>query len=221
MESLFLMELENEPCTDRVIRVRLAWKWLETEDDGSVVGLNLILNEQSGNRMHCWVPSPLFLDLDKAFVKGGLYVIRNFLIIPYTVKYRCFEAGLHLVLTTTSVVLPSWSNDVVGIIEDVKYPQIISNRKNNQQIYRDFVITDLVESVKVRFWDQFALHFDNLLNEASVRPVIIIISSCKMNRNNYNGVTTLTNMPATIISMNGNCSRVDDLRQRFWEVNGL
>ena len=56
--------------------------------------------------MHCWVPSPLFLDLDKAFVKGGLYVIRNFLIIPYTVKYRCFEAGLHLVLTTTSVVLP-------------------------------------------------------------------------------------------------------------------
>ena len=47
MESLFLMELENEPCTDRVIKVRLARKWLETEEDGSVVGLNLILNEQS------------------------------------------------------------------------------------------------------------------------------------------------------------------------------
>ncbi|WOH04029.1 hypothetical protein DCAR_0623434 [Daucus carota subsp. sativus] len=208
MESLFLMELENEPCTDRVIRVRLAWKWLETEDDGSVVGLNLILNEQSmfrswfafstHNYFRCFAVMEQWCSIPEEIF--GFFNLKN---IP-----AALEQDSNLI-------------DVVGIIEDVKYPQIISNRKNNQQIYRDFVITDLVESVKVRFWDQFALHFDNLLNEASVRPVIIIISSCKMNRNNYNGVTTLTNMPATIISMNGNCSRVDDLRQRFWEVNGL
>ncbi|KAL1823394.1 hypothetical protein ACET3Z_010172 [Daucus carota] len=178
--------------------------------------------------------------MDKAFVKGGLYAIGNFLITPYTGKYRCFEAGLHIVFTITTVISPliepfcsiaeevfNFTNlknipaalehdshliDVVGIIEDVKYPQIVSNRNNNQQIYRDFVITDLVDSVKVRFWDHFALHFDTLYNEATVRPVIITISSCKMNRNNYSGVTTLTNMPATSIHMNGNCPRAATLR---------
>ncbi|KAL1831218.1 hypothetical protein ACET3Z_000869 [Daucus carota] len=214
MESLFLMELENQPCSNRLLKVRLARKWLETGEDDSVLGLNLIMNDQYDNRMHCWIPSPIFVEMDKAFVKGGLYSIGNFLITPYTGKYRCFEAGLHIVFTITTVISPLIEPFyVVGIIEDVKYPQIVSNRNNNQQIIRDFVITDLVDCVKVRFWDQFALHFDTLFSEATVRPIIITtISSCKMNRNNYSGVTTLTNMPATSIHMNSNCPRAETLR---------
>ncbi|WOH15013.1 hypothetical protein DCAR_0934543 [Daucus carota subsp. sativus] len=162
MESLFLMELENQPCSNRLLKVRLARKWLETGEDDFVLGLNLIMNDQYN------IPAAL-------------------------------EHDSNLI-------------DVVGIIEDVKYPQIVSNRNNNQQIFRDFVITDLGDCVKVRFWDHFALHFDTLFSEATVRPVIITISSCKMNRNNYSGVTTLTNMPATSIHMNGNCPRAETLR---------
>ena len=54
--------------------------------------------------MHCWIPSPIFVEMDKAFVKGGLYAIGNFLITPYTGKYRCFEAGLHIVFTINTVI---------------------------------------------------------------------------------------------------------------------
>lgn len=71
----------------------------------------------------------------------------------------------------------------------------------------------LSKKVQVRLWDDFAKEFHKSLSEANVFPAVIILSSAKANRNNYTGISTLTNVSATAFYINGNCESIDKLRR--------
>ncbi|KAK1401323.1 hypothetical protein POM88_000928 [Heracleum sosnowskyi] len=92
---------------------------------------------------------------------------------------------------------------------------------NKEHRFIKFEVTDLIHTVKVCFLDAFAANFENEYNEQIEHPVIVVISSCRMIRNNYTGLTTVRNESATSFETNANVERVQTLRNRFWEVHGI
>ncbi|KAK1404909.1 hypothetical protein POM88_004514 [Heracleum sosnowskyi] len=179
------------------------------------------------------------------FVDGENYEICNFTVAPYTEKYKCFESDIQIVLTNLTVVTPDEENysvipdnifhftnlkhfvdateednhliDIVGIVDDIKPMKYVTNIRNGDQYFMEFVVTDLMHRVTVFFWNELASSFQNAFNQAADEPVIIVISCCRMICNNYNGVMTIKNMPATTFDMNVNCEQVDTLRNRTFD----
>ncbi|KAL8124624.1 hypothetical protein AgCh_012319 [Apium graveolens] len=94
---------------------------------------------------------------------------------------------------------------VAGIVDKVKLVQAITNRKEEQQLYLDFTISDFM----VHFWDELAQAFESLYYAADDHPVIIIIHLAKVVRNEYSGAFSLSTMAATSFDLNSNCARVD------------
>lgn len=79
--------------------------------------------------------------------------------------------------------------------------------ENSYETYRN--------KVTVLFWDNFAKSFHYALSQADTFPPAIIISCACLKRNNYSGITHLSNVPATVFYINPNCERVDTLRHRY------
>ncbi|KAK1354635.1 hypothetical protein POM88_047891 [Heracleum sosnowskyi] len=223
MEYQTLSELQLTGKHDWKIKVRLTRKWKQTSIDGNISGVHMIL-------------------IDQSLVAEEIYEICNFNVAPYTEKYKCFECDLQIVLTNTTIVTALEQNyslipdnvfkftnlkhfkdateqdnhliDIVGVIDDVRPVKYVTNIKNGDQFFREFVITDLIHTVKVVFWNELATAFDIAFNQTIDQPIIIIIESCKMIRNQYNGDTAITNMPATTFDLNANCEKVETLRNR-------
>ncbi|KAK1347229.1 hypothetical protein POM88_055052 [Heracleum sosnowskyi] len=250
MEYGSLADLELTSKHDGKIKVRLARKWRESNrHSGTMNGVHLILIDEYHKRMHGWIKSSLLQNFDNQFVDGENYEICNFAVAPYTEKYKCFESDTQIVLTNVTVVTPleekysfipdnifHFTNlkhfvdateedsnllDIVGIVDDVKPMKYVTNTTDGDQYFMEFVVTDLIHQVKVFLWNELASSFQHAFNQAADEPVIIVISCCRMIRNNYNGVMTIKNMAATTFDMNVNCDRVHTLRTRFWEVHAI
>ncbi|KAK1380420.1 hypothetical protein POM88_027164 [Heracleum sosnowskyi] len=228
---------------DWKIKVRLARKWEQTNRDGHLQGVHMILIDEYHKRMHAWIRCTLMKSFDDRFVGGETYEISNFIVAPYTEKHKCFEGDIQIVLTSRTIVtalqqkyslIPDnifkFTNlkhfkdateqdnhliDIIGVIDDVRPLKHVTKTTNGDQFFREFVVTDLIHRVKVFFWNELATAFDISFNQATDQPVIIIISCCNMIRNDYNGDTAIRNMPATTFDLNANCDTVDTLRKRY------
>lgn len=54
--------------------------------------------------MHGWIKSALLHDLEDKFVAGQMYEIQNFMVAPFTQKYKCFDANTQIILSNLTVV---------------------------------------------------------------------------------------------------------------------
>lgn len=54
--------------------------------------------------MHAWIGSRLLDELDNQFVVGQMYEIHNFKVVPFTEKYKCFDADKQIILTQMTEV---------------------------------------------------------------------------------------------------------------------
>ncbi|KAK1376767.1 hypothetical protein POM88_032960 [Heracleum sosnowskyi] len=250
MEYDNFCDLEVSHKQEWNIEVRLARRWEEIDiENGQVRGIHLVFIDASHKRMHCWIKSTLIEQLDAKFVPGEMYAIHNFIVAPFTEKYKCFEADKQIILTNLTIVtklqgsyslipqnvfeftnlkkIPTAEEqdthliDIVGIVQNVQPISPVTRGLNKAHRVIKFEVTDLIHNVNICFWDDFATNFEDEYNEQLDHPVILTISSCRMIRNNYTGLTTVRNASATSFEMNANVERVQTLRSRFWEVHGI
>lgn len=71
------------------------------------------------------------------------------------------------------------------------------------------------EKVKVFFWNELAIEFENALHTQEQHPVIVIISCARVSKNHRNGVNTISNMTPTTFFLNGNSDKIHLLRNRY------
>lgn len=71
------------------------------------------------------------------------------------------------------------------------------------------------EKVKVFFWNELGTEFEQRYQQPLKHPRIIIISSCRIYRNQTNGEIEITNMPETTFLLNANNDNVRRLRKRY------
>ncbi|KAK1356516.1 hypothetical protein POM88_049772 [Heracleum sosnowskyi] len=114
--------------------------------------------------------------------------------------------------------------DVVGIIHSVKALEVKTNWKNEEEAILDLVITDTIRKVNIHFRGDFAVTCNVALSNAALQPlqpVIIILSSCIVIHKSNATETCLTNGPETDIFINPNNIRMQNLRNRFFCLQGL
>ncbi|XP_074347324.1 glutamate receptor 2.2-like [Apium graveolens] len=173
-----------------------------------------------------------------------MYNIDNFSVKIYTGSNRCFEMDHHIILLKSSLIskvddhytivppdICMFANlknihelgsadsaliDVVGMVCSVKQEKNITTHSLEGRTYVDFKITDFINKVKVRFWDDVGHEFYNSFSQATVLPAAIIIASAKLRRNNYTRLSMLTNAPATVFYINPDCERVESLRRSLF-----
>lgn len=56
------------------------------------------------DRMHVWTKPSLIRHMDEIFVQGQQYEICNFIVQPFTVKYKCLSSFIQIILTEQTVV---------------------------------------------------------------------------------------------------------------------
>lgn len=69
--------------------------------------------------------------------------------------------------------------------------------------------------MKVFFWNNLGTQFEEAFDQPVQHPTIIIISSCRINRNQITGEIGITNMPATSFFLNADNNKVSELRERY------
>lgn len=70
--------------------------------------------------MHAWVGCEQVPDAADMFEQGKNYMLRNFIVEPFSGKYRCFKGQKHIVVTSGTSVTPL--PDAWGLIpHDVCY----------------------------------------------------------------------------------------------------
>ncbi|WOH12422.1 hypothetical protein DCAR_0831926 [Daucus carota subsp. sativus] len=242
MEMTYLHDLHLHQDSNLNIQVAVTRKWTETDSAERVQGINLIVVDKYDNRLHCWIPSELVNTFIDKFVEGCHYVINNFSVEQFNQKDRCFEAEIHIVLHSETAIteMPtSYSQipkdifcfknlktilestqahdyliDLVGIVEDLKPMEPVNGPAFEKHFYIEFVLTDLIDRVRVRLWDRCALQFQKQVNDNRGKPSIITISSCKIIKNQYNGETTIRTVKATRTFLNYQTEREVVLRKR-------
>ncbi|KAK1374952.1 hypothetical protein POM88_031145 [Heracleum sosnowskyi] len=111
-------------------------------------------------------------DFGGTVLVGETYEMRNFLVTPFTGKYKCFEAHIRIVITqltrvtavppfervlqdevfqfthfyglTENYIQDSHCIDVVGILHRRKRLRSLINSRNKEQTYLDLVLSDTV-----------------------------------------------------------------------------
>ncbi|KAK1388035.1 hypothetical protein POM88_016213 [Heracleum sosnowskyi] len=79
--------------------------------------------------------------------------------------------------------------DVVGIIKiHDPFKTNVKNRLGQKNNQAKFTITYGSSNIKVTFWDKFGEQFEKAMQEATEKPVIVIIASCKVDW--CNGITS-------------------------------
>ncbi|KAL1805638.1 hypothetical protein ACET3Z_028706 [Daucus carota] len=104
--------------------------------------------------------------------------------------------------------------DVLGVIvEKPKTLSLIKNKNGQLQHQFKFRITDGSNIVKVTFWDEFAVYFDQLLKQKFDYPLIIIIGSCKVTK--WNEELDIGNAGPTTVHINIKHHSVNEMRKRL------
>ncbi|KAF1001596.1 hypothetical protein AG4045_027439 [Apium graveolens] len=195
-DYVYLIDLEITLTEQWTIMVRVARKWPNNNVLGELRGFYLILIDEC---KHIVVTNGTSVTpLPDAW---GL--------IPHDVCYFTNLQDIETIEPKDSYLI-----DVAGIVENVRVIQNVTNKRGEQQTYIDFTISDFSYEVRVRLWDELAHSFEILYYDCTEYPVIIIIHSSRMLRNDYNGVCSLTSMLATSFDFNSNCAKVDNLRKR-------
>ena len=70
------------------------------------------------NRSHCWIKSNSAAAIAQKLKEGHAYLISNFSVEPFNLKFRCFEGDAQIVLHKETIITPLQSN-VSGIPQDV------------------------------------------------------------------------------------------------------
>ncbi|KAL1808435.1 hypothetical protein ACET3Z_025425 [Daucus carota] len=243
METKYLHDLHLDEEVLFSIEVTVTRKWAETTSDNRVHGMNLIFVDKYDNRKHCWVPVECLNTVANRLTEGNSYIVNKFSVQPFLQNDRCFDDELHLVLNDNSIVTPIHSSsagipkdvfhftnmrnlsnpaseityliDVVGIIEDLKPLETVDGPSlYEKHFYHQFYLTDLIHRIRVRFWDGFALQFQNILRNKVNNPPILTISSCKVIKNEYTGEITMRNVKATRLFINYHSDVETNLRKR-------
>ncbi|WOH14599.1 hypothetical protein DCAR_0934119 [Daucus carota subsp. sativus] len=100
----------------------------------------------------------------------------------------------------TTYLAENTSSDVVGIIKDYDQIRDLKNKHGQDQKKTKLVITDGRSNVNVTFWDKFGESFDKSMKNPLDKPVIIILSGCKVGK--WNGEVDLSNSYATKVYLN-------------------
>ncbi|WOG88852.1 hypothetical protein DCAR_0208087 [Daucus carota subsp. sativus] len=104
--------------------------------------------------------------------------------------------------------------DVLGIIVEKPKPLSLIKNKNGQLQHQfKFRITDGSNIVKVTFWDEFAVYFDQLLKQKFDYPLIIIIGSCKVTK--WNEELDIGNAGPTTVHINIKHHGVNEMKKRL------
>uniref|UniRef100_A0A165A0B4 Uncharacterized protein n=1 Tax=Daucus carota subsp. sativus TaxID=79200 RepID=A0A165A0B4_DAUCS len=172
---------------------------------------------------------------------GRVYSIKNFDVQIYkqTEKFRVLRNATQLVfnqdticqqLADDGVTIPAnafdfydhsqleelskqttYLADVVGIIKDYDNIRDLTNRHGQSQRQAKFYITDGNSNISVTFWDNFGQNFDKLMKSGLEKPVIIIISGCRVGK--WNGEIDISNNTATTVYLNYKHHSVVTLRK--------
>ncbi|KAK1393021.1 hypothetical protein POM88_012077 [Heracleum sosnowskyi] len=199
-----LDELQPIPYFSGKIKVKVSRRCNLSQQGG---GLTIILIDEREKRMHAWIPSQLINKFSNHLLVGETYEMRNFLVTPFTAKYKCLEAHKRIVITqlTRVTTLPPFERvlqdevfhfthfyalmenyfqdshciDVVGILHKRKRLRSLTNKRNEEQTYLDLVLSNTVTQVKVRLWEEIALQCNIALNNTSLQHVqqVILILS--------------------------------------------
>ncbi|KAK1376256.1 DUF223 domain-containing protein [Heracleum sosnowskyi] len=223
---------------DYKIKVRVIKKWRGCTRTGEVFkGFNIILIDKMKNRIHAFIPGLCSEEVEEKITVGNVHSIKNFTVQQYkpTDIFRCLRNDKQLILSRDTQVedmedneasmpkfffdfvdhseINSLSNqktylaDVVGIIKTKNFREL-RNQKQTKM-----TITDGSSNINVTFWDDFAVQFENGMNEQLEKPVIIIISAGKIG--NWNGEVEISNVAPTTIYLNYNHHSVIHLRKRL------
>ncbi|KAK1395390.1 hypothetical protein POM88_014446 [Heracleum sosnowskyi] len=104
--------------------------------------------------------------------------------------------------------------DVVGIIKNHDlFKTNVKNRLGQMNNQAKFTITDGGSNIKVTFWDKFGEQFEKAMQEATEKPVIVIIASCKVGW--WNDDVDLGSVTSTTFYLNYNHHSVMQLRKRL------
>ncbi|WOH00118.1 hypothetical protein DCAR_0519475 [Daucus carota subsp. sativus] len=107
----------------------------------------------------------------------------------------------------------TYLTDVVGIIKRHEDFRDLENKHGQKQKQSKLVITDGRSNVNITFWDSFGIKFETDMKQVVQKPVIIIISCCRVGK--WDGEIDISNVPATRIYLNYKHHVVDQLRKRL------
>ncbi|WOH03951.1 hypothetical protein DCAR_0623356 [Daucus carota subsp. sativus] len=220
--------------------------WESINQNAERVGINLILVDVLGGRIHAWIPAPAIAQLENHLIEGEIYDLRTFVVRPYPAMQIgiCFRNEFFIQLNHMNQLFvsegsnfipphvfaftelsnlmevatePKFLIDVVGVLQRVQPMTSFTNKRHQQKSCIRFSITDMFTSREVSFYDKLAELFEQGLRDATQHPIIVIISSCKAQR--FRGELELTNLPATRFFINLDTEAVHDLRDAFRLAN--
>ncbi|XP_074342082.1 uncharacterized protein LOC141679488 [Apium graveolens] len=218
------------------VRVQSFWKGQNRETQ-EFWGINMILIDDSNNRIHVFASSKHCDDRFKTLKEGDIYIVKNFKVKNYVgdETSRPVRTKNHIFFTphtefvkdrTEGLQIEKYAFDLfdmaemekidmVGKLENVQ-ELIITNKDEVGKSRFKFEISDgryfFVNSnkVKVTLFDLFGQHIEKELSKADKDNTFIIISCARVGR--YEGVPHLSNYSATRIFINPDHYSVTELK---------
>ncbi|KAL1822219.1 hypothetical protein ACET3Z_008997 [Daucus carota] len=203
-------------------------------------GIHMLILDNKSCRMHCVVPSTLRTDLSEDLIEGAAYEFTNIMVSTYKGKYKCCDDEFHIVLSDETIIRPLYNYhditpkeifkftdictlekssfqddhclDVIGFVSDKESLDMFVRENSEEEPYLDFVMTDNLYKVKVRFTGEFAIACNSSFTKNSTsnkHNTIVALSSCKMVLNRLTNETYLSNAPSTKFFIN------DDIPQEI------
>ncbi|KAL1805355.1 hypothetical protein ACET3Z_028423 [Daucus carota] len=209
-------------------------------------GINMLLIDDSNNRIHAFANAKLCDDRFKTLKEGDIYILKNFKVKDYLgdETYRAARTKQHVFFTSHTEFLKDVTKglqiekyafdlidlgqiekfaddkwfliDMVGKVENVQ-ELIKSNKDDDDKTRFKFDISDGSYTVKVTFFDMFGQHVENELSKFPKDSTFVIISCARVGR--YEGIPHLSNYPATRIFINPDHHSVKDLRKSWGTKN--
>ncbi|KAK1393411.1 hypothetical protein POM88_012467 [Heracleum sosnowskyi] len=198
-ESLASLKVSKYNSNIRV-RVQAVWRGV-TKDTKDLKGINIILVDDSSNRIHAFVNAKYANLFEDKIEEGQIITIKKF---AREIPLR-FLVGTYLIRGST---LFSYALDVVGVIDFVQ-GKTVYTKGNEERSHVKFEITNGRMNVKVTFFGTLGDDFQRLRREIAGDTVIITIASAKANE--WDDKINLTNYPATRFYLNADHYSVKEL----------
>ncbi|KAK1354042.1 hypothetical protein POM88_047298 [Heracleum sosnowskyi] len=235
-ESLASLKVSKYNSNIRV-RVQAVWRGV-TKDTKDLKGINIILVDDSSNRIHAFVNAKYANLFEDKIEEGQIITIKKFAVKAYVgdENNRTLRNEKHIYLSNeidlckgpiNGLKIPQYGFDlfdfedllkiykdnrflvdVVGVIDFVQ-GKTVYTKGNEERSHVKFEITNGRMNVKVTFFGTLGDDFQRLRREIDGDTVIITIASAKANE--WDDKINLTNYPATRFYLNADHYSVKEL----------